>query len=194
MQVWNVLHGARWKTTGRKYDAKNRHMRTIAQLRWAVSSQPRHVSTIGKKLVKQQYLLHTFSQYGELRPTNGWDRFGCLGHPRKFQLVSRLGFVTASTSLTGGQPNVAWCLAVSWAGTLYIHFRRLTEFCPVQYSLYVQVLRSPILAALPHGTPAAGVSQTVWRGTRNGITELSQMAPLVFGWAAITLGIGPHSS
>jgi len=24
-----------------------------------------------KKHVKQQYILHTFSQYGELRPTNG---------------------------------------------------------------------------------------------------------------------------
>jgi len=21
------------------------------------------------------------SQYGKLRPANGWDRFGCLGHP-----------------------------------------------------------------------------------------------------------------
>jgi len=41
----------------------------------------------------------------------------------------------------------------------------LTEFCPVQNSLYVQVLRSPILAALLHGTPAAGVSQTLRRGT-----------------------------
>jgi len=52
-------------------DAKNRHLCTIAQLCPAISSQQRHVSTIGKKLVKQQYLLHMFSQYGELWPTNG---------------------------------------------------------------------------------------------------------------------------
>jgi len=58
----------------------------------------------------------------------------------------------------------------------------------------VQVLRSPILTALLHGTPAAGVSQTLRRGTRNGVTELSQRAPPIFGWAAITFGIGPHSS
>jgi len=70
----------------------------------------------------------------------------------------------------------------------------LTEFCPVQKSLYVQVLRSPILAALLHGTPAAGVSQTLQRRTRNGITELSQTVPPIFGRAAITLSIGPHSS
>jgi len=70
----------------------------------------------------------------------------------------------------------------------------LTEFCSVQNSLYVQVLRSPILAALLHGTPAASVSYTLRRRTRNGITELSQRAPPIFGRAAITLGIGPHSS
>jgi len=57
--------------TERKNDAKNRHLRAIAQLCPAISSQLRHVSTIGKKLVKQQYLLQMFSQYGELRPTNG---------------------------------------------------------------------------------------------------------------------------
>jgi len=44
--------------TGRKKVAKNRHLGTIAQLRLAISSQLRHVSTIGIKLVKQQYLLH----------------------------------------------------------------------------------------------------------------------------------------
>ena len=43
--------------TGRKKVAKNRHLGTIAQLCRAISSQLRHVSTIGKKLVKQQYLL-----------------------------------------------------------------------------------------------------------------------------------------
>ena len=38
--------------TGRKKFAKNRHLGTIAQLCRAISSQLRHVSTIGKKLVK----------------------------------------------------------------------------------------------------------------------------------------------
>jgi len=41
---------------------------------------------------------------------------------------------------------------------------------------------------------SSGVSQSLRRGTRNGITELSQRAPPIIGWAAITLGIGPHSS
>jgi len=33
-----------------------------------MSLQLRHVSLIGKKLDKQQYLLHVSSQYGELGP------------------------------------------------------------------------------------------------------------------------------
>ena len=91
--------------------------------------------------------------------------------------------------------KTARCLAVSWAGT-HIHFGRccpLAEFCQLQHSLCVQVLRS-ILASLLHGTRAAAVSQAWLRGTRNGITELSQREPLIFGWAAIALGIGPHPS
>jgi len=60
-----------------------------------------------KKLVKQQYLLHMSSKYGELRPTNGLDRFTSLGHPCKFQRVSRLGSVTARHSSSGRQPNFA---------------------------------------------------------------------------------------
>jgi len=48
-------------------------------------------------------------------------------------------------------------------------------------SLCVQILCSPILAALLHGTPAVGVSQTLRCGTRNGITELPQRAPPIFG-------------
>ena len=58
-----------------------------------------------KKIVKQQYLLHMSSQYGELRPSNGWDRFGSLVHPSWFQRVSRLGSVSARHSSTGRQPN-----------------------------------------------------------------------------------------
>ena len=47
------------------------HLRTIAQVSRAISSQLRHLSTIGKKLTKQQYDLQMSPQYGELRPTNG---------------------------------------------------------------------------------------------------------------------------
>jgi len=119
MQVWNVLYAARWKYRTQKWRKKSpsAHHRTTCR---TVSSQPRRLSTIGKKLVKQQYVIHMSARYGELRPTNGWDRFGSLRHTSKFQWI-RLAFVTAAKSLTGGQPNFARCLAVSWAGTLYLY-------------------------------------------------------------------------
>jgi len=54
MQVGNVLHAACWK-----WDAKmtSRHHRTTLSSQLGL----RHVSTIGKKLVKQLYLLHMSS-------------------------------------------------------------------------------------------------------------------------------------
>jgi len=58
-----------------KKSRKIRHLGTIAQLCPVISSQIRHASTIGKKLVKQQYLPHMSSKYGELR-----YRFVSLGH------------------------------------------------------------------------------------------------------------------
>jgi len=106
MQVWNVLHAARWKCRTQKI-AKNlpsaHHRTTLSGYIFA----RRHVLTIGKKLVKQQYLLHMSPQYGEIRPTSGWDLLTSLGHPCKFQRVSRLGNVTARHSSSGRQPNFA---------------------------------------------------------------------------------------
>jgi len=95
------------ENTGRKNDAKNRHQGTIPQLYRAISSQLRHVSTTGKKLVKQHYLLHMCPQYGERWPTSGWDRFGSLGHPSYFQRLPRLHSVTARQSSSERQPNFA---------------------------------------------------------------------------------------
>jgi len=58
-----------------KKSSKNRHLGTIPQHCRAISSQLRHASTIGRNIFKQQFLLHMFPQYRELRPTSGWDRF-----------------------------------------------------------------------------------------------------------------------
>jgi len=40
-------------------------------------------------------------QYGERRHSSGWDRLTSLGYPCKFQLVSRLGSVTALHLVVG---------------------------------------------------------------------------------------------
>jgi len=83
MQVWNV-QAARWKYRMQKW-CKYRHLRTIAQLCRAVSSQLRHESTIGKNLLNTNMSSTSPpQQYGELRSTNGRDRFGSLGTPANF--------------------------------------------------------------------------------------------------------------
>jgi len=122
MHFWNVLHAARWKyrmQTIAKNLPSGHHRTTLTGYIFATKARIDN----RKKIVKQQYLLHLSSQYGERRPTNGWDRFTSLGHPSKFQQVSHIGFVTAATSLTGDQRNFARCLAISLAGTRCIHFR-----------------------------------------------------------------------
>jgi len=106
MQVWNVQHAARWKCRTQKI-AKNwpsEHHRT--NLSGWIFATKAYIDN-RKKVVKQQYLPHISSQYGEPRPTNGWDLFGSLGHPSKFQRVLRLGSVTARHCSSERQPNFA---------------------------------------------------------------------------------------
>jgi len=80
---------------------------TSAQLCRAVSSQLRHVSTIGKKLVKHRYLLHmSYNNNGELRPTNGWDLLASLGAPLQI-LTGFASWQRYCTALSGRQPNFA---------------------------------------------------------------------------------------
>ena len=103
MQVWNALHAARckYRTQKSRQKSPSRHHRTTFS-GYIFATKAR----IGnrKKTVKQQYLLHMLPQYGELRPTRGWDRFGSLGHPSYFKRLLRLGSITVSSER---QPNFA---------------------------------------------------------------------------------------
>ena len=93
MQIWNLMHAARWKYMTQKSRQKSHgyHRTTLSGYIFAIKS---HIDN-QKKIVKQQYVLHMSSQYGELRSTSDWDRSGSLRHPCKFQRVSRLGSVPA---------------------------------------------------------------------------------------------------
>jgi len=153
----------------------------------------------GKKFVKQQHLLHMFSQHGELWPTNGRDQLASLRHPSKLQRISRLGFVTAPTSLNRGQWNFAGCLAVSWAGTLYIHFRGLLPpnviLPAAKFNLHPSLVFSYIgSVTAQHSSSGFQLNLTVQCGSRNGITEISHRTPPILSRAAIMLGIGQHFS
>jgi len=96
------------ENTWRK-NAEIRHLGTIAQLWRVISSQRRHVRQSEKNSLNSNIssTCPRSPQYGELRPTNGWDLSASLRHPSKFQRVSRLGSVTEQHSSSGRQPNIA---------------------------------------------------------------------------------------
>ena len=81
--------------------AKNRHQGTIAQLCRAIFSQVRHVSTIGKKLVKQQYVLHMFPQYSELGPLAAEIGLPVWGTPAHFNAFRVLAALLYGTPVVG---------------------------------------------------------------------------------------------
>ena len=101
-----------------------------------------------------------FPQYGEL---NGplaaevcWRVWGTQGNLNGFHIL-------ASLLQRHCSPEVTQTLNDVWLSPGLVHYiyifgssRSLTEVRYVQNSLFVQVLRSPILAALLHGTPTRG--------------------------------------
>jgi len=126
-------------------------------------------------------------------PTNGWDQFISLGHPSKFQQVSPLGIVTKQMSLNGGKPNFAQCLAVSWAGTLYIYIRAPVKIplagksCQRNFDRCKIHFASKSCILLYWQLYCTALEQ--WASGK--LCSVQQRAPPIF---AITLGIGPHSS
>jgi len=124
---------------GPKKSPTNRHLGTIAQL-----CRANIFATTGKKPVKQQCLSHMSSQYGELRPTSGWDLLASLGHHCKFQRGSRLGSVTAGHFSSGRQPNFA---ALNRGRHLYSAWRpsrwALAHISSSQY--FITILWLPVL-------------------------------------------------
>jgi len=88
---------------------------------------------------------HKFSQYGELRPTSGWDLLASLGHPSKFQWVLHVGSITARHSSIGRQSNFA---ALNRGHHLYSAGRpsrwalaHISSFCAVQNNVVVDPFR-----------------------------------------------------
>jgi len=112
-----------------------------------------------------------------------------LGHRRKCQRISRLAFVTAATSLIGGQPNFARCLTVSWADTSYIHF---WGSCPPDgISPRKKFTLRPNLAFLLYWQRYCTALQ---QRSQPNFVALSRGRHLYSAGRPCTLGTGPHSS
>jgi len=155
MQVRKVLHAVRWNTGWKFAIWAPSHNFVDTCLSCKDTAQQS-----GKKLVKQQYLIRMSSQYDKLWPINSWDRFRSFGHRSRFRVLPLLLQRCRS-------PEANQTLHDVWPSPGLVHyiyifggFWPLRELCQVQTSLYVQVLRCPILVALLHGTRVVGVSQT----------------------------------
>ena len=105
MQVWNVLHVAHWKCRTQK-SPKTHHLGIIAQFCRAISSQLRHISTIGKTFLNSNVSPHVlticWTAAHRLRSVR-W-----FGAPQQILTgISRLDSVTARHSSSGRQQNFA---------------------------------------------------------------------------------------
>ena len=89
------------ENTGRKKIAQNwlsGHHRTT------LSGCSQQMSTIEKNLLNSN-IPSSWLHNGELRPTNGWDRFGSLRHPSKFQRVSFASCLRYCSDVTHRRPT-----------------------------------------------------------------------------------------
>ena len=156
------------ENTGRKNDAKNCHLGTIAQLCQSVSSQLRHVSTIGKKNLLSSNISstcpHNMVNFGPLAAEIDWQVRRTPANFNGFRVLSSLLQRRCLTEANQTLHDV-WPFP-GLIEYLYIFGGccPVTEFCQVQTSLcFLQVLHSIIFAALLHGTRVVGVSQTLRR-------------------------------
>ena len=136
---------------------KKHHLGTIAQLCRAISLQPRHLSTIGKKLVKQQYLLymsHNMLNFGPLAaeivslvsgtPDNfiGFRVLAALLHGTLVVGVSQTAALNRGRHLySAGRPS-RWALAriSSFSSVpvyLALHQQGLATIYPTSHTHYV---------------------------------------------------------
>jgi len=186
-----VLHAARWNT-GRKKIAKKsasgHHRTTLSGYIFATKACINNRKNLLNSNISS-ICPHNMVNFGSPTAEICWRVWGTPANLNRFRVLASYTDVAQwrSTKLCRIFGHL---LGWQWY-TIYTFLGLLSHKGILQAakSLCVRVLRSPILVALLHGTRAAAVSRTLWRGTRNWVTELSQTAPPIFGWAAITLGI-----
>jgi len=91
MHAWNVVRAARWKCRTQKWH-KNRNLDTIAQLRRAISSQLRHVSTIGNNLLNNvsPTCPHNMMNLGPVAAEICWRVWGTPANFNGFRVFAAL--------------------------------------------------------------------------------------------------------
>jgi len=166
MQVWNVLHAACWKYRTHK----NHHLGTIASD--CIFATKACIDSLENNLLNSNISSRCHHNMANFGPLTAEITLPVWRTPASFNRFH----VLPSLLQWHCSPEANQTLHTVWPSPRLVHYIYifggscpLMEFCQVQNSLYIPLLRSPILAALLHGTPAAGVSQLLHRGTK---TEL----------------------
>jgi len=131
MHVWNVLHTARWKFRMQQVAKKSPsgHNRTILSgyifaTKACIDNRKQNLldsnitSTCSYKMANFGPLTAEINGFRVLASLLALCDFDMRRLRRTLTYLLNY-LLTAATSLTGGQPNFARCLAVPWAGTLY---------------------------------------------------------------------------
>jgi len=137
--------------TGSKKSAKNRHLGTIAQLCWAISSQLRHASTIGKKLLSSTIsstCSYNTVNFGPLAAEIGAVVSGTTGNFNGFRVLAALLHgtpvlgVSQAAALNRGRHLYSAGRPSSWAlAHVLVLFSLVPSYC------------SSVIT-LPHADPA----------------------------------------
>ena len=80
VHVWNVLHVARWKYRTQKWCKNSPSVHHPTTLSGYIFATKARIDNCKKNLLSSN-TSSTSLQYGELRPSSGWDPFVSLGHP-----------------------------------------------------------------------------------------------------------------
>jgi len=127
---------------------------------------------------------------------------GVWGIPANFNEFRVLALLLDRRSLSGGQPNIARCLTISWSGTRYIHYWGLLPsngilpgakfvLCPSLAFSYIGSVTARHLNS--QRQPKFVVLYKEWNYRTFAPHHFQQRAPPIFHRAAITLGFLSYS-
>ena len=174
MHVWNVLHAAPWKYRTQKI-AKNlpsgHHCTTSSGCIFATKTRIDNRNNLLNSNISST-CSQNMANVGPLMAEIGLPVWGTPANLTDFASWLRYCSDVAQRTLT--KLCTIFGRLLCWY-TIYAFWGHLPPDGILARAKFdcVQVLRSRILAALLHDTSPAGLSQTLRRGTRNGISEFS---------------------
>jgi len=189
MQVWNVLHAACWKYRTQKIAKNSPSAQDRTTLSGCIFATKARIDNRKRNLLNNSISStcpHNMANFCPLTAEIGLPVCGTSANFNGFRILASLlqwrRSPEANQTLHDVWPSPGLPPNGILPGTKFM----------LRPSLAFSYIGSVTARHSSSGRQPNSVEWT--HGTRNGITELLQRVPPIFGWAAIMLGIGPHSS